>query len=245
MKLLRKILLGLLVFLAVVIIGFLMWTTLGARTATERAIQSLADHNVVREDGLLVFQPESQPTAAPTTALIYYPGGLVEPEAYAVTAQGIADAGYLVVIPKMPLNLAVMDANRADGIIESFLEIESWVIGGHSLGGAMAATYAINNLERLDGLILFASYPANSADFVPPPLPLLTIYGSEETGAPNMQAFYELVSDSAERHVIEGGNHAQFGDYGLQGGDGTATIRPVEQQQQIVEATVRFLQSLE
>lgn len=109
----------------------------------------------------------------------------------------------------------------------------------------MAAEYAKGNLERLAGLIFFASYPGNSADFVPAPLPILTMYGSEETGATEMQAYYEMVADSAKLYVIEGGNHAQFGDYGLQGGDGTATIPPAEQQQQIVEATVKFLQSLE
>jgi dienelactone hydrolase len=122
----------------------------------------LHDNGVQQEDGRLVFRPSS-PT---DRGLIYYPGGLVDPEAYAVTAQGIADAGYLVVIPKMPLNLAFMGINRADGIQADYPKIKSWVIGGHSLGGAMAAEYAKKNVESLNGLIMYASYPANYEDLI-------------------------------------------------------------------------------
>ncbi|WP_372862772.1 alpha/beta hydrolase, partial [Pseudoalteromonas sp.] len=136
--------------------------TVRAQEATERAVAVLQDNGVQREDGKLAFRP-SFPT---NRGLIYYPGGLVDPEAYAVTAQGIADAGYLVVIPKMPLNLAFTGINRAEGIQADFPEIESWVIGGHSLGGAMAAEYAKNNVGHLDGLIMYASYPANNEDFI-------------------------------------------------------------------------------
>ncbi|MGB1254115.1 MAG: alpha/beta hydrolase, partial [Candidatus Promineifilaceae bacterium] len=140
MKLLRRLLLGLVLIVTLAVVGLVGWATVGAQPATQRAVDTLAANDVVREDGLLVFRPNSPTTAA----LIYYPGGLVEPEAYAVTAQGIADAGYLVILPKMPLNLAVTDANRAESIVAAFPEIESWVIGGHSLGGSMAAEYAKN-----------------------------------------------------------------------------------------------------
>jgi dienelactone hydrolase len=177
--------------------------------------------------------------------LIYYPGGLVDPEAYAVTAQGIADEGYLVVIPKMPLNLAFTGINRADGIRSDFPEIQSWVIGGHSLGGAMAAEYAKNHVDHIDGLIMFASYPANNEDFVDFPVPILSIIGSNDPGAPQQDAFYQAIRDSARRVIIEGGNHRQYAYYAFQRDDGVATIFAAEQQRQIVAATVRFLDELE
>jgi hypothetical protein len=240
MRILRWLLIGVLAILLIATIALVGWATLSAQHATERAVAVLQDNGVQREDGQLVFRPDS-PT---DRGLIYYPGGLVDPEAYAATAQGIADAGYLVVIPKMPLNLAFTGINRADGIRADFPEIESWVIGGHSLGGAMAAEYAKNNEDSLDGLIMFASYPANYQDFVDFPIPILTIMGSRDPGAPQQEAFYEEIAASARRFVIEGGNHRQYADYSFQRGDGIATISAAEQQDQVIAATVQFLDTL-
>jgi dienelactone hydrolase len=240
-KILRWLLIGFIAILLIGTIGLVGWATVSAQEATERAVAVLQENDIEREDGLLVFRPD-----APTDkGLIYYPGGLVDPEAYAVTAQGIADAGYLVVVPKMPLNLAFTGINRADGIRADFPEIESWAIGGHSLGGAMAAEYAKNNTDSLDGLIMYASYPANNQDFVDFPIPILTIIGSNDPGSPNQEAFYTAVADSATLFVIEGGNHRQYADYSFQPNDGMATISAAEQQDQIIAATVQFLDSLE
>ena len=241
MKILRRVLLGAVAVVLIGAIGLVAWATISAQEATGPAIAVLRENGIEREDGKLVFRPDS-PNGR---GLIYYPGGLVDPEAYAGTAQGVADAGYLVVVPKMPLNLAFTGINRADGIRADFPEIESWVIGGHSLGGAMAAEYARNRVESLDGLILFASYGANSERFANFPIPILTILASEDPGAPDQEAFYEAIGGSAERVVIEGGNHRQYADYRFQRGDGTATISAAEQQDRIVAATTRFLDALE
>ncbi len=241
MKIFRRLLVIVLVIALMGAISLVGWATISAQDATERAVMVLQENGIQREDGQLVFRPSSPNDKG----LIYYPGGLVEPEAYAVTAQGIADAGYLVVIPKMPLNLAFTGINRADEIMADFPEIKSWAIGGHSLGGAMAAEYAKNNVDSLDGLIMFASYPANNAEFVNFPIPILTIIGSEDTGAPQQEAFYEAISDSATRFLIEGGNHRQYADYSFQRGDGIATISAEVQQDQIITATTEFLDTLE
>ena len=241
MKIFRLLLIGILVIFMIGTVGLVVWANVRAQEATERAVAVLRENGIEREDGQLVFRPDF-PT---DKGLIYYPGGLVDPEAYAVTAQGIADAGYLVVIPKMPLNLAFTGINLADGIQADFPEIGSWVIGGHSLGGAMAAEYAKNKVDNLDGLIMYASYPANYEDFVDFPIPILTIIGSEDTGAAQQELFYEAISDSARRFIIEGGNHRQYADYSFQKGDGIATISAGEQQNQIIAAAVQFLDALE
>jgi dienelactone hydrolase len=241
MKIFRLLLIAILVIFLIGTVGLVGWATVRSQEATERAVGVLQENGVQRKDGQLVFQP-SFPNGK---GLIYYPGGLVEPEAYAATAQGIADAGYLVVIPKMPLNLAFTGINRADGIRTDFPEIESWVIGGHSLGGAMAAQYAKNNVENLDGLIMYASYPANNEDFIDFPIPILTIMGSKDPGVPEQEAFYNTIADSATRFVVEGGNHRQYADYSFQPDDGIATISAAEQQDQIIAATVKFLDTLE
>jgi dienelactone hydrolase len=241
MKIWRKLTIGIAIIFLTGTIGLVGWATLGAQEATERAVLVLQENDVHLKDGQLVFR-----TSSPTDrGLIYYPGGLVDPEAYAVSAQGIAEAGYLVVIPKMPLNLAFLGISRANRIRRDNPEIKSWVIGGHSLGGAMAAQYAKNHKETLDGLIMFASYPANNDDFVDFPIPILTIIGSEDPGAPKQEAFYEAVSNSAKLIIIEGGNHRQYADYSFQKGDGVATISSAEQQDQIIAATVQFLDTLD
>ncbi len=240
MKILRKLLIGILVIVLVGALALVGWANLKAQAATERALVVLQDNGIQRQDQQLVFRPDSPADRG----LIYYPGGLVDPEAYAFTAQGIAEAGVLVVIPKMPLNLAFTGINRADGIMAEFPEIESWTIGGHSLGGAMAAEYAKNNPAKLGGLIMFASYPANNLDFVDFPIPILTIIGSKDPGSPEQEAFYQDISPSARLFMIEGGNHRQYADYSFQKDDGIATISALEQQQQIIFATTEFLGSL-
>lgn len=241
MKKLRKLaVIGLVICLAgaSVLVG---WATLSAQEATEPAITVLDENNIQLEDGMLVF-PSNIPT---DRGLIYYPGGLVDPEAYAVTAQGIADEGYLVVVPKMPLNLAFMGINRADKVQSKYPEIESWVIGGHSLGGAMAAQYAKNNVNHVDGLIMFASYPANSDDFVDFLVPILAIIASNDPGALKQRTFYEAVTESSTLIVIEGGNHRNYADYSFQRNDGVASIPAAEQQNQIITAVVQFLDRVE
>lgn len=238
---LRRLGIAFIIVLVVGSTGLVAWATLSAQEATERAVMVLEENGVYREDGNLVFHPNS-PT---DRGLIYYPGGLVEPEAYAFTAQGIADEGYLVVVPKMPLNLAFTAINRAKGIRSNFPEIESWVIGGHSLGGAMAAEYAKRNVGSLDGLIMFASYPANFDDYVDFPIPILTITATKDPGSPKQEGFYTAISDSAQLVIIEGGNHRQYADYSFQNNDGNPSISAEEQQNQIIVAVVQFLQSLD
>ena len=109
----------------------------------------------------------------------------------------------------------------------------------------MAAEYAKNNVADLNGLIMFASYPANNEEFVNFPIPILTIIGSNDPGAPQQEAFYEAVRDSARRFIIEGGNHRQYADYRFQNNDGIPTISVMEQQNQIITTTTQFLDSLE
>ena len=240
MKKTSKLIISITIILLIGSAGFIGWATFSAQEATERAVTVLNDNNVQLENGLLVFQPDSNTDKG----LIYYPGGLVDPEAYAVTAQGIADDGYLVVIPKMPLNLAFLGINRAKQIQTEYPEIDSWVIGGHSLGGAMAAEYAKNNVDSIDGLIMYASYPANYDDFIDFPVPILSIVCLNDPGASKQEAFYDTVADSASLVVIEGGNHRQYADYSFQNNDGIASISVQEQQDQIITATTQFLDTL-
>lgn len=100
----------------------------------------------------IVFLPEN-----PTAGFIFYPGGKVENTAYAPLLHNLAEQGLICILTKMPCNLAVLNINAADGIQEEFPEIDSWYIGGHSLGGSMAASYVANHIDEYEGLILFAA----------------------------------------------------------------------------------------
>jgi len=119
------------------------------------------------------------------------------------------------------------------------------VIGGHSLGGAMASSYVYNHEDELDGLVLWAAYPAENNDLSSRILPALSIYGTEDGAAAELPEKGERLLPEPEWLVMDGGNHAQFGYYGVQSGDGVATISREEQHAIFTEATADFLNSLE
>ena len=177
------------------------------------------------------------------TGLIFYPGGKVEHTAYLPLLAQISEQGIFCVIVKMPLNLAVFDVNAANGIMKQYPSISSWFIGGHSLGGAMAASYADKFREQIDGLVLLAAYA--TADLADSGFPVLSIFGSED-GVLNREKLMESRSLMPPKYVeieIVGGNHAQFGDYGVQAGDGQALISPAEQTEQTLAAIIDFIKN--
>ncbi len=141
----------------------------------------------------------------------------------------------------MPLNIAFLRANAADEIIEGHPDIETWVVGGHSLGGVAAASYAAGG--KISGLVLWASYPANDS-LRSSQIRVLSIYASEDglTTPEDIAASRALLPEKASFVEIPGGNHAQFGSYGPQSGDGVASISPAAQWAEITEATISFLE---
>ena len=228
------------VLLCLLAVGVLFGVYVGdyyhADAAAQAALLSDDSVTVTQENDSWVFAPDT-----PTAGLIFYPGGKVENTAYAPLLHKLADEGILCVLVKMPCNLAVLDMNAADGIPEEFSEVDSWHIGGHSLGGAMAASYAAKHTEELDGLVLLAAY--STADLTDSGLRVFSAYGSED-GVLNREKYEtnraNLPADTTEM-VINGGCHAGFGSYGPQTGDGTPTISNTDQQQQTADALVAWM----
>ena len=168
-------------------------------------------------------------------ALIFYPGAKVEETSYAPLLHLLAREGMDVCLVSMPFHLAIFGANKAAAVIAQY-DYEHWYIGGHSLGGAMAANFAASHGDQLTGLILLAAYPTKPLNKA---LLEISIYGSED-GVLNMEkieAGKAYAPDDYREYVITGGNHAQFGNYGEQRGDGSAAISSEEQQQ----IAVRFI----
>jgi pimeloyl-ACP methyl ester carboxylesterase len=188
-----------------------------------------------------------EPTDDVDVGFVLYPGGRVDPAAYAVVARGIAGAGYLVVVPDMPLNLAVLDADVADDVIAAHPKIETWAIGGHSLGGTMAADHAGDRSGAISGLALWAAYPADGTDLSGANLPAVSIFGTNDglTTLDDIERSRSRLPPDTRFVAIDGGNHAQFGSYGPQDGDHPATITPTDQQAQVVDATVDLLRRLD
>lgn len=181
------------------------------------------------EDGVTAYIPENR-----KAGLIFYPGGKVEALAYEPLMMTLAEHGILSILIEMPFHLAVLDMNAADGIQEYFPEVKHWYMGGHSLGGSMAASYVAKNTADFDGLILLASY--STADLSNSNLKVISIYGSEDKvlNAEKYGTYKSNLPANLTEYVIEGGCHAYFGVYGKQDGDGTATISNWEQ----IEITV-------
>ena len=177
-----------------------------------------------------------------TMGLIFYPGGKVEYNAYAPLMEACANQGILCILVEMPANLAVFDIDAADGLQEKYPEITSWYIGGHSLGGSMAASY-IADQTSFDGLVLLGAY--STADLSDKGLSVLSMYGSEDKVL-NHEKYEQYIGNLPSNYkevIIEGGNHAGFGMYGEQAGDGTSTITNEEQIKQTAKQISDFVKT--
>ena len=143
----------------------------------------------------------------------------------------------------MRFNLAILSPNRADTIIENHPEIDRWVIAGHSLGGVMAADYALKN-EKVKGLVLLASYPQEKTDLANESIKVLSLWGDLDTVADlsKVKGAKTAMPDDAAFIELTGGNHSGFGDYGHQKGDGLSTIT---NKQQMLDTSKYILEVLD
>jgi hypothetical protein len=246
MKNLKKVLIIAGIVVVLLVGGMLVWSATSVRNAEESVETYLQSSNTVsvEDDRWLVLQPTSQ---APRVGFIFYPGGLVDNLAYAPALYRIAEAGFLVVDVPMPLNLAILDYDAASKVIAAYPQIENWVIGGHSLGGAMASRFIYEADESIAGLALWASYPAESNSLAGFDIEVISLFGTLDgvSSVEKIERTIPLLPADTKYLPIEGGNHAQFGFYGLQEGDLAATISREAQQDQIVDAMVTFLEGFE
>jgi hypothetical protein len=179
-----------------------------------------------------------------TTGLVIYPGAKVPAEAYAPTARAIAERGYLVVVVPMPLNFAIFDVGAAERVIAAHPEIQHWAVGGHSLGGAMAAQYVADNPAAAGGLVLCGAYSAT--DLSTRPLLASSVYGSLDAAATTIEdpATQALLPPDTAYLRIDGGNHEQCGWYTGQPNDPPATVSRLRQQTLLVGEWVTVLEAL-
>ena len=225
--------------------GFVVWAERTPPPMPEALVALESDSAVEVTTGRwLVFAPAAAEN--PEVGLILYPGGRVDARSYAPAARHIAANGYLVVLVPMPLNLAVFAPDAASEVMAAFPEIGRWAIGGHSLGGAMAARYVYGHTSEVQGLVLWAAYPDARNDLSDNDLAVTSIYATLDGLATpeKIEASRSLLPSATQWVAIKGGNHAQFGWYGPQSGDNPASVSREKQQEQIVAATLLLLESL-
>jgi len=196
--------------------------------------------NVEQAHGGYVLSPANASTTG--TAVVFYPGARVEPDAYLATFAPIVEhAGVTVYVPDLPLNVGLLGVGTAGEIQQSAPAVDRWYVGGHSLGGVAACRYASNSPERVDGLVLFASYCDQNVS--EQELAVLSVTGTRDTvldRAAYDDARGRLPADAVYRE-IDGANHSQFGSYSGQRGDEPAAISYEEAHDRIATAVVEWL----
>lgn len=219
------------IFSVIILIGGFFIYTLDYYSADDFALQTLVseEYNMESRKNITILWGNEGKNS--DTAFIFYPGGKVQATAYAPLLAKLSQNGIISILVDMPFNLAVFNINAADHIYNEIPNIKNWYIGGHSLGGAMASSYIDKKDDKIKGLILLGAYPVHNVD-----MDTLAIFGTQD-----MILDKTKLNGTKNKLEIDGGNHAYFGDYGEQKGDGAAIITRNEQQEQTVEAIVKFV----
>lgn len=225
---------------AVIAFAVFAWTMYAndyyeAAAEARKAMLGTDTVEVMEADGYYVFAQKEEGAKETEKGIVFYPGGKVEETAYAPLLLELAENGYEVYLVQMPAKLAIFGMNAAEDIMEGAPHIEEWTMMGHSLGGAMAASFSANHDDEVDKLVLLAAY--STEDLTEKEIDVFSFYGTEDQVL-NMEKYEEYYSNLPEdviEEIIEGGNHANYAHYGKQEGDGEASITRDEQQECVLD----------
>ena len=245
--------LGGLLLIVILFSGAFRFGLLGGLTTKTHAASSAIDalqsssSMTVNTEPWIVFSPTA---TIPKTGFIFYPCALCDARGFAPALRAIAEAGYLTIIVPMPSNFAIFDTDRALAVKTRYPDIDHWVIGGHSMGGGAAAMFLSDHPEGVDGLMMWDSYTNASYDISTLKLPVLSIYGDSHHSPDRMSVFMpakKFLPAHTNYQVVAGGDHFQFGSFDLSNAPEriTATISHQQQQQQVIDHAIKFLQLIE
>ncbi len=230
------------VLIAALVIAFFAYT--GDYYRADASVWDVAatyGATVTQQDGYIACAPQD---GAPAAGYVFYPGGKVEATAYLPYLAAVAEQGYFCALLEVPFRLAILDTNAAAGVMAAHPEIAVWAVGGHSLGGVAAASFAGKSDGAAAGLVLLASYPASDLSASPLLAASVTATDDRVLDREKYDAAKPKLPQATTFVVIAGGNHSQFGMYGHQSGDGEAEISNGAQRRQATDATATLLGSL-
>ncbi len=242
-------------------ITLILLLIIGNYSCTYLPDSATSEQNLIIEENADYILLKSSLIDNNKAAIIFYPGGLVDPHAYITSLKDLVLVdNRMVVILKFSANLAIWNSHKAKAIINEITTVKKWVIGGHCLGGSTACITVFNNPGDFEGLFLLAAYSVN--DLADAEFPVISITASEDNildkqkfnenrfnlpEGVNINTPEELpigsTSGKTLYYEIEGGNHGQFGNYGTQKGDGIADLDPDVQQQLVIAMLRKFLMS--
>lgn len=222
------------------VIGFFIWLSsyYAPTSQAESYLKSTNSVEVSIDNNFICFTPTN---TKPKKGFILYPAAKVDAKAYSQICSMIASKGYKVVAVDMPFNYPLFGKNKADEVIKKYSDIESWVIGGDSLGGFVATRYVNSNISKIDGVVLISSYPLDSY-LKEINMNVLSIWGSKD-GVINFQSLIDAKQKLPNKTTyteIEGANHSQFGDYGTYKSDEQALINADAQNKKLLIAYYNF-----
>jgi len=231
--------------LTVLLVAFYFWAVIPYSVMEESVDLLNSDERVlvnINED--IVFSPASG--NASNVGFIFYPGTRVDSEAYAPLGYDIAKAGHTAVLAQMPFDLSVLDMNRALKIMDEHPHVDDWVVSGHSMGGAMAAFFTESHLDQVQGLVFLGAYPSKDTILVDSGVKVVSLFGEFDTVASIEEIEEKKANLPADTKyvLIDGGNHAGFGWYGPQSGDGEALITRTEQQAIVSKTIIELMNSM-
>ncbi|MEE8600654.1 alpha/beta hydrolase [Euzebya tangerina] len=229
------------VVVSVIVLGATIWLRPFPSTAADLLdLGARAGVGVEATTSRITLTPQER---EPQTGFIFQPGARVDARAYVPLLSRVAAEGHLVVIVQQPLAIGFTAIGAPAAVIQSHPEIDTWAVGGHSLGGVAAAQFAQGVDVGVDGLVFWASFPAGefTAD-----LPTISISGEQDglSTPEDIEASAADLPDDAVFVEVAGATHAYFGDYGEQPGDGEPTVNRDNAQQQIAAETADFLAGL-
>jgi len=234
--------------------AFVVWSLVAYRAAPEAhaAIRSDAEVTVQRGDGYWSFLPVMPETPARPT-LVFFPGALVDPVAYAPLARTAAAGGFPSFIVELPRRGAMGGADdpavdeRLDRVLAMQPAPRRWVVAGHSRGAVVAARLASERRRGLAGLVLIGTTHPRDVDLSALPQPVTKVAGTRDGLArvDAVEANRAKLPPSTRWVWIDGGNHSQFGWYGFQPGDRRASVSALKQRAQMTQAVLAMLASVD
>lgn len=239
-KKLKIFLIGLVSLVVLICLGGFLWLKTSSYQASDSA-QSAAQKATASDDYYLFSSGKEQNK----NAILFCPGALVDSASYSLWAEQVADAGYDVYLLKAPFDLAMLAGSKPERILEEHPD-QKFIVGGHSLGGVMACRFAADNSSQISGVLFLGSYPDEKGALNQSKLPVLSLTASNDKVLDwdNYEDAKKYLPEDTDYVEISGGNHAGFGSYGAQKGDGKASISNTEQQQAIAEHIIQWLEKI-